>query len=107
MPSHTDNETPSKWGTATETTATRYSQTNIPQQDMGQTLAEKMDISKGQSVLVVGCGPGSDAIAIAHLVGETGKVVGIDLDRHSIDRAKETLEQHPKLKPYVTYHVGG
>jgi arsenite methyltransferase len=106
MSSHTDNQTPSKWGTATETTATRYSQTNIPQQDMGQTLAKMMNIGEGQSVLVVGCGPGSDAIAIAHLVGDTGKVVGIDLDRHSIDRAQAALEQHPKLKSYVTYHVG-
>jgi ubiquinone/menaquinone biosynthesis C-methylase UbiE len=106
MPSDTNNETPSKWGFATEMTATRYSQTNNIQQNIGQNLIQMMNISKGQSVLVLGCGPGSDAFVIAQIVGETGKVVGMDLDRHSIDRAQETLEQHPELKSYVTYHVG-
>jgi arsenite methyltransferase len=106
MLSNTNNETPSKWGTATETSATRYSQTNNIQQSVGQNLAQMMNISKGQSVLVVGCGPGSDALAIAQIVGETGKVVGMDLDRHSIDKAQATLDQHPELKSYVTYHVG-
>jgi arsenite methyltransferase len=106
MPSNTNNDTPSEWGTATETSATRYSKTNNIQQNVGQNLAQMMNVSKGQSVLVLGCGPGSDALAIAQIVGETGKVVGMDLDRHSIDRAQETLEQHPELKSYVTYHVG-
>jgi ubiquinone/menaquinone biosynthesis C-methylase UbiE len=102
MLSNTNNETPSKWGTATETSATRYSQTNNIQQSVGQNLAQMMNISKGQSVLVVGCGPGSDALAIAQIVGETGKVVGMDLDRHSIDKAQATLDQYPELKSYVT-----
>jgi hypothetical protein len=45
MPSDTNNETPSKWGFATEMTATRYSQTNNIQQNIGQNLIQMMNIS--------------------------------------------------------------
>lgn len=96
---------PTRWGTATETSAARYSRTNAPQHGLGNSLSTMMKISKGQHVLVTACGPGTDVLAIAQLVGPSGKVVGFDLDKHSIDRAREALEKHPVLKPYVQLHV--
>ena len=101
----TNFEEPTKWGTATEVTADRYSRTNTMQRGYGHALTEMMNISKGQHVLVAACGPGSDVLDIAQIVGPTGKVVGFDLDKYSIKRAREALEEHPKLKPYVELHV--
>ncbi|CAI9628906.1 unnamed protein product [Alternaria burnsii] len=98
-------EEPTKWGKATETSATRYSRTNAPQHGLGNSLSTMMKISEGQHVLVTACGPGNDALAIARIVGQSGRVVGFDLDKHSIDRAREALEKHPDLKPYVQFHV--
>lgn len=36
-------------------------------------------VEKGQTVLDMGCGPGFFSIAMAEMVGETGKVIAIDL----------------------------
>lgn len=46
-----------------------------------------MDVGPGQKVLDVGCGPGTDTIALAQLVGDSGRVVGIDWDQEMIDEA--------------------
>jgi ubiquinone/menaquinone biosynthesis C-methylase UbiE len=105
MPTLATDEEPTKWGTATETSAARYSQTNKMQRGTGSSLSMKMNISKGQHVLVVSCGPGNDVLAIADIVGPEGRVVGFDLDKHSINRAREALEKHPHLKSYVELHV--
>lgn len=46
-------------------------------------------ISPGMQVLDVGCGPGAISSDIANLVGEEGKVTGIDSSGHLIERGKQ------------------
>ena len=46
-------------------------------------------ISKGETVLDVGCGTGVDAIFAAKMVGSAGAVTGIDLVPEMVARAKE------------------
>lgn len=41
---------------------------------------DAMHLMPGQCVLDVGCGPATDTIALAHVVGPTGQVVGVDAD---------------------------
>jgi len=54
---------------------------------------ELMRIQPGGKVLDVGCGPGTDTIALAQLVGPTGQVVGIDFDPAFVVQAsKRALE---------------
>ena len=48
---------------------------------------ELMQISLGDEVLDVGCGPATDTIPLADLVGESGRVVGVDYDSEMIDAA--------------------
>lgn len=48
-----------------------------------------MQIQPGHKVLDVGCGPATDTIALANLVGETGQVIGIDHAQAQIDLANE------------------
>jgi ubiquinone/menaquinone biosynthesis C-methylase UbiE len=48
-----------------------------------------MHLSSGQSVLDIGCGPASDTLALADLVGPTGRVVGIDRDAGMIAAAND------------------
>ena len=43
-----------------------------------------IDASEGSQVLDIGCGPGSDTVALGHIVGERGKVVGVDNDAEMI-----------------------
>lgn len=51
-----------------------------------------MRIQPGHQVLDVGCGPGSDTIPMAHLVGSTGKVIGVDYDAAMIAEADQKAE---------------
>jgi ubiquinone/menaquinone biosynthesis C-methylase UbiE len=50
-------------------------------------LVDLARLEKGESVLDVGCGTGSLAIAAKHRVGSTGKVFGIDPSPEMIARA--------------------
>lgn len=51
------------------------------------TLIEKGELKPGENVLDVGTGPGRLAIKAAKLVGENGKVVGIDVTPGMLKRA--------------------
>src|SRR5215470_15844457 len=48
-----------------------------------------MHIQPGDSVLDVGCGPGSDTIHLADLVGAAGEVVGLDYDETMVADANQ------------------
>ena len=48
-----------------------------------------LNIGKGSSVLDTGCGTGDDVLALAELVGPTGKVVGIDYSDSLIEEANQ------------------
>ena len=46
-------------------------------------------IKKGDVVVDLGSGAGNDVFIVRHLVGETGKVIGIDMTPEMIQRAEE------------------
>ena len=48
-----------------------------------------MQIKPGDIILDVGCGPGNDTIALSKLVGDNGKVIGIDCDNTMIIEANK------------------
>src|SRR4051812_30645742 len=53
----------------------------------------QMHIEKGYKLLDVGCGPGTDSIALAELVGSTGEVVGVDFDPAMVADADRRAEK--------------
>jgi ubiquinone/menaquinone biosynthesis C-methylase UbiE len=50
---------------------------------------DALALEPGGSVLEVGCGPATDTIALAGVVGPTGTVVGIDFDPEMVAQAEE------------------
>lgn len=52
-----------------------------------------MELRPGYKVLDVGCGTGTDTVAMAHLVGETGQVVGVDHDNEMVSTATSLAER--------------
>src|SRR3954454_4766973 len=57
-----------------------------------QITYDRMHIQPGHHLLDLGCGPASDTIALAKLVGDTGKVVGVDYDPAMIAAAHQKAE---------------
>ncbi|MCX7797417.1 MAG: arsenite methyltransferase [Melioribacter sp.] len=79
----------------------------IPEADYGLGCGfptEFANIKKGYVVLDLGCGAGNDAFIARNLVGETGKVIGIDITEEMIRKANENKK---KLKyDNVEFRVG-
>ena len=77
---------------------------NIPDDAMlglgcGNPIATS-DINEGETVLDLGSGGGIDCFLAASKVGENGKVIGVDMTAHMINRARETLkkEKHENVE---------
>lgn len=62
-------------------------------------------LAPGASVLEVGCGPATDTLALAELVGIHGRVVGVDFDPEMIMLAKERARA-AGLEDRVIHQVG-
>ena len=58
------------------------------ERELRDRLAALVDVAPGESVLDVGCGTGSLALAAKRRVGPTGMVTGIDASREMIERAR-------------------
>ena len=50
-------------------------------------------IEPGECVVDVGSGAGFDSIVAAHLVGTTGKVIGVDMTPEMLDKSRKTAAQ--------------
>ncbi len=51
-------------------------------------------IKKGDTVLDLGCGAGFDCFIASKIVGETGKVIGVDFTPEMIEKAKMNAEKN-------------
>ncbi|MGK7875651.1 MAG: methyltransferase, FxLD system [Xenococcaceae cyanobacterium] len=54
-------------------------------------MLEQLQVKPGQRVLEIGTGSGYNAALLAHLVGDTGQVVTIDLDEEIVQNARRHL----------------
>lgn len=52
-----------------------------------------LDLDPGDTVVEFGCGPGVNLPALREAVGPTGRVVGVDLTRAMLDRARGLVER--------------
>ena len=62
------------------------------ERELRDRLASLADVAPGESVLDVGCGTGSLALAAKRRVGPTGIVTGIDASPEMIERARRKPE---------------
>lgn len=58
------------------------------------TMLDLLDVEPGHAVLDVGAGSGWTTALLAHLVGPSGRVLGVELDRRLAAWGAENLERH-------------
>jgi protein-L-isoaspartate(D-aspartate) O-methyltransferase len=54
-------------------------------------MLEQLDLKPGQRVLEIGTGPGYNAALMAHVVGETGQVITVEIEEDLAQSARERL----------------
>ncbi len=54
-------------------------------------MLEQLDLHQGQRVLEIGAGTGYNAALMAQIVGETGRVVTVDIDEDIVEQARKNL----------------
>ena len=73
----------------------------------GLVLPEQL---QGTRILDLGSGSGRDVYALSAMVGESGKVVGVDMTDEQLDVARRHIDYHAKVfgyaKPNVEFHQG-
>jgi protein-L-isoaspartate(D-aspartate) O-methyltransferase len=56
-------------------------------------MLEQLDLQPGDRVLEIGAGTGYNAALMAHIVGESGQVIAIDIDEDIVQEAQMHLEK--------------
>jgi ubiquinone/menaquinone biosynthesis C-methylase UbiE len=65
-----------------------------------------MYIKPGQTVLDLGCGPGTFSIAIAKMVGESGRVIAVDFQEEMLQIVRKKAALHGLESRIITHKSG-
>ncbi|WNZ25433.1 methyltransferase domain-containing protein [Leptolyngbya sp. NK1-12] len=71
------------------------------------TMLEQLDLKPGHRVLEIGAGTGYNAALMAHIVGETGQVISIDIDEDIVEAAHQHLATAGYPQVQVVCRDGG
>jgi ubiquinone/menaquinone biosynthesis C-methylase UbiE len=63
-------------------------------------------IEPGQTVLDLGCGPGTFSLAMAKMVGESGKVIAVDIQEEMLQIVREKAARQGLESRIVTHKSG-
>jgi len=63
-------------------------------------------IETGQTVLDLGCGPGTFSVAMAKMVGESGKVIAVDVQEEMLKLVREKAARQGLQARIVTHKSG-
>lgn len=68
---------------------------SVPGQAYKTVMLEALDVRPGETVLDLGCGPGTDLGSLAEAVGVGGSVIGIDGDEEMVEQARVRTAELP------------
>ncbi len=70
-------------------------------------MLEQLGLEPGHKVLEIGAGTGYNAALMAHIVGETGQVITVDIDEDLVEAARENLARAGFERVQVVCADGG
>lgn len=63
----------------------------------GRLAMDRVGVAEGARVLDVGCGAGATTVALGHLVGPAGRVLGVDVSAPLLDIARQAAAALPQV----------
>lgn len=63
-------------------------------QELRRNAVSQLHLEQGDTVLDIGCGPGTNLELLREAVGSEGRVIGVDLSPRMVERATERIETH-------------
>jgi len=63
-------------------------------------MLSELDLKKGQKILEIGSGSGYVLALIAEIIGEKGKIIGLEVIPSLVKKSKENLEDYKNIKIY-------
>ncbi|MGC9670001.1 methyltransferase domain-containing protein [Planosporangium sp. 12N6] len=66
--------------------------------DYKQRFVDALDVGPGQTLVDIGCGPGTDLGRLADAVGADGSVIGVDQEPRMLDEARRRLGDRPNVE---------
>ncbi len=62
-----------------------------------QLVRDRLDLETGETVVSIGCGPGFEPAELAEAVGETGRVLGVDVSEAMLGLAENQCAELPQV----------
>lgn len=62
-----------------------------------QLVRDRLDVQPGETVVSIGCGPGFEPAELAPVVGETGRVIGVDMSAPILALADRYCAEFPQV----------
>lgn len=70
-------------------------------------MLELLELAEGQRVLDVGCGSGWTTALLAHIVGESGQVIGLEVQEELVEFGRQNLETYHFPQAEIRKTEGG
>lgn len=70
-----------------------------------RTLLAPLKLPQGGTALDFGCGPGFVAAGMARFMGPQGRVIGVDVNKEFVQRAKKVAEEQKVAGRVTVHHV--
>jgi len=61
--------------------------------DLNEWILEHMQVAEGFSILDLGCGTGKQTLPLAHRVGETGRVLAVDISQEALEAVSQSSKE--------------
>lgn len=74
--------------------SSRYGSSERDFAPMHDAAVAALGLAAGDTVLEIGCGPGTNLARLHERVGPTGRIVAVDLSPAMVDRARERAREH-------------
>lgn len=73
--------------------------------DLNAWIFEHLQLAEGLSILELGCGTGKQTLPLAQILGETGRVLAVDLSQESLDTLSQSSKELGLEKRITLLHV--